>query len=216
MKEGETTEFKTEKRAQEILEATKQLYQRESYRDINLKKISQVTSFSRPSIYNYFHSKEEIFLTLLTLEYENWAQAILAFKDKYEGKKLSRLDFADFLAQSLEDRPLMLKLIANNIADFEEKSRMELIISFKRAYAQTLSAVESSLATLFPTISAPERQVFIYAFFPYLFGLHAYAVGTKKQRQALEELQIDYTFYSVYELAFQLLKKLLEIKKEQD
>ena len=204
----------TEKRAQEILEATKQLYQREHYRDINLRKISQVTSFSRPSIYNYFHSKEEIFLTLLTMEYEDWAQSILSFKAKGLQVGSSRLEFARFLAQSLEDRPLMLKLIANNIADFEEKSRMELIVDFKRAYAWTLSAVEETLLALFPEISTADSKVFIYAFFPYLFGLHAYTVGTKKQRQALKELQLDYTFYSVYDLVFQLLKKLLEIKDQ--
>lgn len=91
---------------------------------------------------------------------------------------------------------------------------MELIVDFKRAYGATLRAVEDCLATFFPELLDNERTDFIYSFFPYLFGLHAYAVGTVKQRLALKEAKVNYTFYSVYQLTFNLVKKLLDIEKD--
>ena len=47
-------------RREEIVGVCEKLYQTMSFKDITLKEISSVTSFSRPTIYNYFHTKEEI------------------------------------------------------------------------------------------------------------------------------------------------------------
>lgn len=53
-------------RREEIINACSELYETMGFRDITLKEIGAYTSFSRPSIYNYFKTKEEIFLGLLT------------------------------------------------------------------------------------------------------------------------------------------------------
>ena len=59
-------------RREEIVGACEQLYQTMSFKDITLKEIGNVTSFSRPTIYNYFHTKEEIFLALFEREYDRF------------------------------------------------------------------------------------------------------------------------------------------------
>lgn len=48
-------------RQEEILDACGRLYQIKGFHDITIKDISEETSLSRPSIYNYFETKEEIF-----------------------------------------------------------------------------------------------------------------------------------------------------------
>ena len=55
-------------RREEIINACEQLYQTTSFREITLKEIGKITSFSRPTIYNYFETKEEIFLALFKRE----------------------------------------------------------------------------------------------------------------------------------------------------
>ena len=47
----------TDKRRSEIVRACRELYQTMSFKDITIKEISEYTSFSRPSIYNYFATK---------------------------------------------------------------------------------------------------------------------------------------------------------------
>ena len=54
----------TAARKEEIVNACERLYQTLSFKDITLKEIGNETSFSRPTIYNYFETKEEIFLAL--------------------------------------------------------------------------------------------------------------------------------------------------------
>lgn len=43
---------------EEIINACEKLYQTMSFREITLKEIGSITSFSRPTIYNYFETKE--------------------------------------------------------------------------------------------------------------------------------------------------------------
>ena len=40
--------------------------------NVILKEVGKVTSFNRTAIYNYFNTKEEIFLALMQREYDLW------------------------------------------------------------------------------------------------------------------------------------------------
>ena len=62
----------TNSRKDEIISACEKLYRTMNFKDITLGDISRETSFSRPSIYNYFQTKEEIFLALMQREYDLW------------------------------------------------------------------------------------------------------------------------------------------------
>ena len=61
-------------RKDEIVKAVETLYQTMNFKDITLKEIADLTTFTRTSIYNYFQTKEEIFLTLHKIEYERWVE----------------------------------------------------------------------------------------------------------------------------------------------
>ena len=69
---------RTHSRKEEIIQACACLYQTMSFREITLKEIGEKTTFTRTSIYNYFHTKEEIFLALLQQEYETWGEDLAA------------------------------------------------------------------------------------------------------------------------------------------
>lgn len=62
----------TNARKEEIIAACEKLYETMSFKDITIRDIGNATSFGRTSIYNYFQTKEEIFLALLQREYEIW------------------------------------------------------------------------------------------------------------------------------------------------
>ena len=63
----------TASRKDEIVTACEELYKTMSFKEITIKEIGNATSFTRTSIYNYFQTKEEIFLALLQREYEHWS-----------------------------------------------------------------------------------------------------------------------------------------------
>ncbi len=66
----------TAARKEEIINACEKLYQKKIFKEITLQDISKETSFTRTSIYNYYESKEEIFLELFEREYTIWTEDI--------------------------------------------------------------------------------------------------------------------------------------------
>ena len=63
----------THSRKEEIINACASLYETMGFKDITIRDIGEKTSFTRTSIYNYFQTKEEIFLALLQREHAAWA-----------------------------------------------------------------------------------------------------------------------------------------------
>ena len=199
---------KTTARKEEIIAACETLYQTMGFKEITIKEIADYTSFSRPSIYNYFEAKEEIFLALLQKEYERWIDDLNAVRDGHEA--LTRDELAGELARTLEAREQLLKLMSMNHYDMEANSRMERLTEFKRAYGLSLKAVERLVEKFCPDMAERERQAFLYAFFPFIYGIYPYAVVTDKQREAMDRAQVGYAYHSIYELAYACAKKLLE------
>ena len=72
------SEALTRARREEIIDACAALYKTMSLREITIKLIGARTSFTRTSIYNYFETKEEIFLALLQREYAAWTDDLNA------------------------------------------------------------------------------------------------------------------------------------------
>lgn len=198
----------TSARREEILSACRELYETVSFKEITLREIGERTSFTRTSIYNYFETKEEIFLALFQREYELFAADLDVLCAREEA--LSPEALSGELARALERRPLMLKLLSMNLYDMEAASRMERLVEFKKAYAASKDALDRCLRRFVPELGEAGRQTFLYAFLPFVYGLYPYTVVTDKQRQAMREAGIDYTYMSTYEMAYSFIKTLLE------
>ena len=197
----------TSARKEEIISACRKLYETMSFKDITLKEIGQQTSFTRTSIYNYFETKEEIFLALFAQEYELFAKDLDGLREQRE--MLSPDELSSELAHALERRPLMLKLLSMNLYDMEANSRMERLVEFKKAYGESSAAVDRCLKKFVPGLGEESRQTFLYAFLPFVYGLYPYTVVTEKQRLAMKEAGIPYVYMSTYEMAYTFIRTLL-------
>ena len=198
-------------RRDEIINACAKLYETTCFKDLTLKDISNATSFTRTSIYNYFQTKEEIFLALLEREYDLWNADLDAVLE--ENESLTADGFADKIARSLEKRERLLKLMSMNHYDMESSSRTENLTQFKRSYGKSLQLVARCVGKFFPSMDVSAVQGFIYIFFPFMFGIYPYTYVTEKQREAMKSAKADYVFMSVYEITFACVKNLLNANK---
>ena len=194
----------TASRREEIVNACEKLYQTMSFKEITLKDISVETSLSRPSIYNYFQTKEEIFLALMQREYENWSGELNLLSEN--NSQMSAEAFADAIAHSLERHEQLLKLLAMNHYDMEENSRPERLTDFKAAYGASIDAVRASLGKFFPDTNA---ESFVFVFFPFLFGVYPYSVATQKQLDAMRDAKLEFRMHSIYEIVYSCVMQLL-------
>ena len=195
------------RKREEIVDACEQLYQTTGFKEITLKEISKITSFSRPTIYNYFETKEEIFLALFKREYDRWNEDLQSINE--ENERLTKAQLAEKIAQSLAERPQLLKLLSMNNFDMEANSRQEFLTSFKESYGGSLRRMSRLLTKFCPDMSVSDIQNFIYIFFPFMFGIYPYTEVTEKQRTAMEEAGINYVYQTVYELTHSCLARLL-------
>ena len=201
-----TQEQITQKR-EEIINACEKLYQTMSFREITLKEIGNITSFYRPTIYNYFETKEEIFLALFQREYDRWYEDLITILNSNE--QMTKAELSDKIASSLSGREQLLKLLSMNNYDMEVNSRQELLTAFKQSYGRSMQLMCMLLEKFCPDMSVTDIQNFIYTFYPFMFGIYPYTSVTEKQKTAMMDAGINYVYQTVYELTYSCLIRLL-------
>lgn len=199
----------TQARRDEIVAACAKLYETMSFKEITIKEIANFTSFTRPSIYNYFQTKEEIFLALFTKEYEMWTDDLNSLNPTNGGD--ARQEFAEAVAHTLERRERLLKLLSTNLSDMELNSRAENLVDFKVAYGASIDAVSNCLNRFCPELSGQEKKDFVVSFFPLVYGIYPYAVVSEAQKKAMNKAKVKFWEMSIFEIAYLGAKKLLGV-----
>ncbi|MDO4851071.1 MAG: TetR family transcriptional regulator [Actinomycetota bacterium] len=195
-------------RRDEIIDSCAALYRTENYHDITMSHIAKGVSFGRANIYNYFQCKDEIMLALLQREHELWADDLDAL-----AAQVGRLDdeqLADGLATSLQAREQMLKLLAMNLYDMEQNSRLENLIQLKHAYGRVIASLQGLLAGAKPGWDQARIDRFTFGFMPFLHGVYPYAFHTRKQTEAMEAVGVAKPGMSLHEMVRTLALQLLE------
>lgn len=194
-------------RREEIISACGQLYAQRGFQDVTIKDIGALTSFTRTSIYNYFETKEEIFLALLGQEYRDWISDLSAMaaapEDGAEG-------LARGLAESLSRRETMLRLMSTSLFEMEENSRTEALADFKQTFLGLKATLGDCVAAYCPALTAEDLEAFLFAFLPLVYGVWPYATVTEKQRRAMEMAKVSYEPPTVYDLVYRGARMILE------
>ena len=134
-------------RREEIINACETLYQKMSFKDVTIKEIGNITSFSRPTIYNYFETKEEIFLALLGREYDAWVSEMREVMNRETA--MARIDVAEVLARTLTNHPRLLRLLSMNLYEMEANSRPERLTEFKKSFQNLFLKLPLQMKQLF-------------------------------------------------------------------
>ncbi len=202
----------TEARREEIINACAVLYEEKGFKDTTIKEIGAAITLTRTGIYVYFETKEEIFLAMLAREYDHWVAQMREGREK--NASLTRNEVARFLARTLTDHPRLLRLLSMNLYEMEANSRLEQLTVFKRSYGASMREVDELLQKYVPEMNGMARSRFLYAFFPFIYGIYPYTSVTDKQREAMKEVGIPYQYQTAYELTYACVKKLLEVDEK--
>ncbi|MBE6720694.1 MAG: TetR/AcrR family transcriptional regulator [Ruminococcaceae bacterium] len=195
------------KRKKEIMNACRELYKTLNFKEITIKEIANYTSFTRPSIYNYFQTKEEIFLEVFKEEYDLWSDdltALIETKTQFTTAELSQQ-----IARSLEKRTLLLKLLSVNLYDMEETSSLERLTEFKRSYRRSIEAFKALLRRHCTSLSDGDITELTVTFFELMHGIYPYAHVTEKQAKAMDAAGIVRDKKTIYEHTLIGLERLL-------
>ncbi|MBE6164269.1 MAG: TetR/AcrR family transcriptional regulator [Streptococcus gallolyticus] len=117
-----------QQRFDDILNRTRELFLEQDYTDISLASVAKELNISRPSLYNYFSSKEELFLALLKHEY-------LTCNDNFQRTFTQKLPVETFCQQLVHifyQQPLFIKLLSLHTTALENKCGYEIMAQFKQ------------------------------------------------------------------------------------
>ena len=193
-------------RRKEIIDACEKLYKEVGFKNVNIKFIGENISCSRTSIYNYFDTKEEIFLALVEREYLKWNKDLLKISES--NTKISIDEFVKMIVSSLSKRKILLKLISMNMYEMEENSSYVSVKNYKIAYTESVNLFKKCLKNLLNYDDNKATEI-AFTFFPFMIGIYPYSAVTEKQKKALTELDFKYNYYSIEELIKMGLKNIL-------
>ena len=189
-----------------ILTAAEELSAERAFKDITLGDIAARTHLSRPSVYNYFPSKEEIFLNLLVREHDLWAEDIAAIDPEQAN---TREKFAEALAATLDNRELMLKLVVCNFYEMQDASSMDELVRIKKSSWNAGEITYETVKKCLPDMSDDDADGFVIAFFPFIFGLYPYTHLSEKQAEAIKLAEISFEPLSTHAAARLGIERLL-------
>lgn len=155
-------------RKENILSAAAELLGTEDYDNITLATISEKTNISRPSMYNYYKTKEEIFLDLMVREYLKW-------KDELEtlfARRVSRQTFCKRLAGSLIKQHLLIRLFSVRQFQLEKKLGDDKMNIFNETVKPFFDTFTAMLNKQFPNAKKSKLDMFKIQFTLYCYSVY--------------------------------------------
>ena len=208
-----TAEQKEERRL-EIVDACERLYKENGFYGVTIKEISTATSFTRPAIYTYFETKDEILLALLNREYERWVEEL----ERIESIRtmLTRTQLAEEISHSLEEREVLLRIQNMNLYEIELNSRVERLAEFKVLYGRSVALLSGILKRQMPGTGDAECEKFCLSFGSFLFGVYPFVFHTEKQLEAMRQAGVKQSETTIFQMAYDCLIKILPDNKKEN
>lgn len=119
-------------RIRDIENAAGELFLSRRYHEIGLADIAKIAGFTRPNLYRYFSTKEEIFLALLSRDMDAW----LAQIEEAPSTGGDVDAFADWWVRAFTAQPRLPRLLPLLSVSLEENSSEDSLRRFKLRLAE--------------------------------------------------------------------------------
>jgi len=194
-------------RQEEIIAAARELFVKHGYDAVHFKAISEMTSLSRPALYSYYKTKDEVLLGLLQKELKLWYLDLNS--ELGSTPKGSKEDFSLGLARNLNEHPCMLDLFLLLFSFLEKNSRQNKLIEFKKEFMLALETFKVCTRQIFPEAPDEKLDTFIQAALALVLGLYPLSKLPQNLHNALVDSHIAYKEPDFLNLAQKALLLLL-------
>ena len=120
-----TIQEQSNNRKQEIIQTVNKMFDEMDYQDISMKTISEHISISRPALYCYYNSKEEIMLEILKADYLKFISDITNAISN--GNDLTK-DITNIYLSNIR----LLKIVSTYLTDIETHVSIDCLVEFKK------------------------------------------------------------------------------------
>ena len=165
-------------RIQQIVDAAASLYAEIGYDKVTFSQIGRKLSFSRLNLYNYYHCKEDIFLTLLLQDiWKTVEDARNTFSGPVTDRDAFCLAWAELMLR--HQRMMALFSIANTVILKDASSEMHR--RFRLEMSQTSDELVALVQELFPKFTREQAWLFVECESSYALTLYPASVEYKNR-----------------------------------
>ncbi|MBL4740662.1 MAG: TetR family transcriptional regulator [Sneathiella sp.] len=157
-------------RRQAILDGARQLFVEADYFDVSMAIIAKRSGLAKGTVYLYFKTKEEIFLSLSTEELENWLSAFET-RLREQVRPLENTEFVDILRDTFMGRHLMQRLVSLLHLVLEKNITYEEAFAFKLNLKTRMNRLSKLVEQVLPFLAEGQG-------FSLLSMLHCLVVGS--------------------------------------
>lgn len=186
------SEQQIQERIQEIVNAASEIYNELGYDGLSFSVIAEYTKFTRPNIYKYFKTKDEILLEMLKADTVAW---ITSLTNSFKLNKIYAVEeIAEIWVGSLIKHSRLLELYSFLFTTIEKNVSVEALAKFKQ---ETVPVYQTQLVhlveQLFPRATPTNVYDFITAQMTLAIGLYPMCQMNELQLKAVEMSGIQYT-----------------------
>lgn len=175
------TDADKQKKKQLILIATEELLISSSYESVKMLEIAQKTGIAKGTLFNYFTTKEELFLELLMKKYEDW---FLMLSETLKKRNVSDFEtFKSVFIEGITNHILLdqafYRLIALMHPILEKNIPVESAVRFKCGLYEKLGLLSAQIVNQVPFFDQNQSALL-------LMSMHVIMVGVINMASASE------------------------------
>ena len=159
-----------EDRKKEILAAAERLFNEGGLEDVTFSRIAKDVSFTRQTIYTYYHTREEVLLALLGEKLEEFYGSLHTMFPA--GKLLTRKEFCKCVARHFIAHKETLRLFALRHTVLEENVRYENLVAFNRIMLKVFPTVKNILRQQCPGTDDTTFDTFTFTMISYFASIY--------------------------------------------
>lgn len=183
-----------ERRRREILNAALTIFSSNSGKMPSVSEIAAQAKLAKGTIYLYFKTREEIFLSLLTEKYNNWIEAVFAI---LSSQNVEMKAVIEAICHHIERDPVTLLLASTSNSILEKNIATKKVLQFKESLFSNLGKTAKILSQHFPKLSNKRAMSLLLQGYSLILGLWQIsstpaAVGESMQRTGFNKLPLEF------------------------
>lgn len=192
----------------EILSAARALFSELEYDEISLNGIAREAGFSKPNVYRYFSTREEIFLAIFREEQDRFVESLI--------KRLKRIrseEPVDSIARSWVktalEHSVWLDLLPQLSLSMERNSSVPQLVEFKKVVFERLNDLVKTFHQVYPAIDIGGWSEIAQCGYSMMAGLWPHSNPGENVIEAMKHPEVDQPLWDFEKIMVSGLKSLI-------
>lgn len=195
-------------RVETILDAAGALFDEKELSDVSMRDLAERVGLGKASLYHYFKTKEEVFITLYRVELDAWLEDVERRLNRLRVPTPERV--AKALTDVLRERARFCRLTVVFSSVLEHNLSREFIQDFKQSLLEPLGHFSEVLKGVAPEMSDPAVRDFLFQHHAMIAGLWPVAHPSQEVSEVLLDEQFQNFRIDFHRLFQSTLLRLLQ------